>query len=370
MKTTLIIGALLFAAGAALGQGMPPGRAPVGLPPGHPPMDMGAMTQGAPALRGSLTVQATSGTVKGAPIGNTTVLVEFYHRNTVMRKSDLILDDKGFGELKDIPLNVPVQPMITITHKGLTQQALGPVLDMLHSQEKVEIRVFEPTDEKPSVSIGMRHVIMDWATDGSGVVVNEMLTVTNPADRAWLGEQHEKTRFTFKLPLPAAAKDVQLLNGFDENAHIHADGVYHAAPLFPGQTQFRVTYVMPADKGKVDLPIQMPEDVGMMMVFAPADEVAIAATGLEGGAPMKMGDHAVRAYRGNGLKAGTTASLAITGLTSSVAPAQVDPGIFTAKNVVVAGGALIALVGVAVLFTKKPKPVPQETGKNRMAKHA
>jgi hypothetical protein len=386
---TVCAAAILFVmAGLATGQSLPAnhprpeGGAPQGLPPGHPPMGgaggmSGAMPPGHPPLapttapaKGSITIRALEGRAGGGPITNAQILVELYHQGIVLQKWDAQLNAEGVATISDIPVRVPCQPLVTVTFKGLRQQAVGPVLTPSSPTAAFDMKVYEGTEERPAYTVAMRHVIVKWAENAAGILVTEMLSVSNPADHAWIGDKREGEgggRSTFGLPVPAGAQEVQLMGGFDEDsALVTKEGIVSGSPLFPGQTRFQVGYAIPAHDGAVNLTITAPADVGQMMVFVPAEGATIAATGLSGGQPMSMGEEAVRAYQASGIKKGQTVSLAITGLTAAAtapgpAAAEAAKG-FSARNVAIGGGVLLALCGVGVLLLKKPKPASAPAG--------
>lgn len=380
-------------------------QGPVALPKGHPSIEqLTAATREAPppaasmpSVKGSITIQALTGSAGGAPVVNESVLIELYHQGIVLQKwgekGDTMLDAAGTVTINNIPLRVPCQVMVTITHNGLQQQALGK--DMLAPESPhliIPMKVYEPTDQNPAWTINMRHVIVQWTAGAPGVQVIEMLFVNNPSDRAWLGEFQGKQgggRVTMTLPLPTGAVNVQLAAGFDETATtIAKDRIVNQAPLFPGQTEFRVLYILPAPGGKANLAITAPHDIEQMRVFVPADAVAVTATGLEGGAPKQMGQgmEAVRPYRASKLKAGQSVSLAFSGIvaapvsahehegdtpagheatvpggTGGAGGAEQDSSGFSAKNLAIVGALVLGLCGLGVFFLRKPRTPTQGT---------
>ncbi len=352
---------------------MPAGHPAIGgadapMPAGHPAMGEAGTTM--PTVKGSIEIQAIAGTKDGTPVGGESVTVELYHQGIVLKKWDLTLDAKGAGVINDIPVRVECQAMVTVRHGGLEQQGIGPVLDPANPTQHIDLKVYDATQTKPEWTVNMRHVIVQWAEGGEGISVTEMISAENPTDRAWMGQARDGKVYTFLLPLPAGATGVRLMGGFDESAtQITNEGIYSGGPLFPGQTQFRVAYMVPAVNGTVSLPITAPADIGHMMVFVPAEGATVTAQGIEGGDKMSMGEEQqVRAFHGKDIKAGTTATLTIAGLSGKLAGEKAD-GVkeLSAKNVAVAGAVLIGLCGVGVLFLKKPKGAKAgaKTGENR-----
>jgi hypothetical protein len=357
------LGLLLALAGSAAAQTTLPATLPAAMPPGHPSLEQmmaaGAASQPAttaPDLHGTLTLSVVQGSAGGPAIGATKASITLYHRGAALKQLDVELDAQGHAELTDLPVNPPVQPMVSIEHAGLLQQGLGPVLDAAHPSQKIEMKVYETTDQKPAWSVAMRHMIVDY--EGALVHVTEMLSVTSPADRIWRGEPMGDRTVTIALPLPAGAKDVQLDAGFDTDLTEIAKGMLvTASPLFPGRNEVRFSYTLAATAGKVGLSIAAPVPVGSLMVFLPADQTKVTATGLEGGDVMSMGDHSVRVYKEQNLPAGARADLEISGLAAAptgLAPA-VNKSALSPKNLALAGGFLVVLVGAGLLLRKPRK---------------
>jgi hypothetical protein len=228
------------------------------------------------------------------------------------------------------------------------------------------MKVFEPTEETPAWSVAMQHMIVDYKKDGTGATVTEMLSTNNPADRAWIGTKipgtagMPDTHVTLTLPLPPDADQVSLGGAFDEDStHIVGGKLVTGSALFPGRSEFRMTYTVPVKAGAVELPIVTPAAVGNLIVMVPADETQVTATGLEGSPPVSMGEGqpAIRMFRAQNLAAGAMVKLAIAGI--KAAPAGADTGVpetgWSGRNVAIGAAFLLVLAGAALMLMKKPK---------------
>jgi hypothetical protein len=391
---------------------LPPGHPPMGaeagpagtakLPKGHPSIEdmmaAAAQTQDqpastAPAVKGTISIHLVPGTAGGSSLANEPITVELYHRGAVLQKWEVKTNAAGAATITDVPAQVPAHALVTVNHKGLLQQAVGEVLEPANPQQTIEMRVYEGTDARPAWTVAMRHVIVRWTPSTPGLEVTEMLSATNPSDRAWLGDKHasgEKIdRTTLILPLPANASDVQLHAGFDDGGTaVQNNAIVSSSPLFPGPTQFRLSYTVPAPGGVASLTITAPNaPVGHMMVFVPADATTVKATGLQGGQPMSMGAgggmaapgatgeaQQVRAFSAADLAPGQTATLAFTGIvpgpepTPDGADAAPDAPVKkdkTAQTVAIGGALLIAVAGTGFFFMKKPKVAPVPAGRRK-----
>lgn len=331
------------------------------LPAGHPSMDMltGATPSTQPAVLGSLSIQVVPGTAGGVVTPEDAVTVVLYHRGSPIKTIDLKLDAAGKAVVPGVPVMPPVQALVSVKHGGLVQQVVSPEMNTEQPIQSIQMKVFETTEEQPAWTVAMQHLIVQWNQDGSGAKVTEMLSVNSPSDRAWLGNKVGDGRVTMAVALPPQVDDVELGGSFDEDASKVADGkLVTGGAIFPGRSEYRITYTVAAKNGALDLPISAPAAVGNLIVFVPADDVQVTATGLTGGQPVDMGQGAVRMYRAQNLAPGSKALLSVTG----IKPVGADPGAeaaaikpsgFSARNVAMGGAFLIALIGAGMMLMKK-----------------
>ena len=340
------------------------GPATTVLPAGHP--SMADLTTTAPATQnkilGSLTIQAIAGSAGGVIAPNEAVTVELYHRGTAVKKIETKLDASGKVLIPDIAVMPPVQALISINHNGLLQQVISQELNVEEPVQSLQMKVYESTDKEPDWNVAMQHMIVQWMEDGSGAQVIEMISTNTEGDRAWMGNKVGDRRVTMTVPLPAQVDDVELSGGFDEDLSKITDGkLVTGSTLFPGRSEYRLTYKVTSKNGVLDLPIVTPAAVGSLIVFLPADDSKVSVTGLTGGKPMDMGDGgSVRMYRADNLPAGATASISVTGIKPAPAANTGDssvikpPGL-SARDIAMGGAFFIALIGAGMVLMKKPQ---------------
>jgi hypothetical protein len=259
----------------------------------------------------------------------------------------------------------PVQALISISHGGLVQQIVSPELNAQNPAQSIQMRIFETTDEAPAWTVAMQHLILEWSQDGHSARVTEMISANTPGDRAWLGDKSaDGKRVTLTLQLPPGANQIELGGSFDGEASTLVDGkITTASALFPGRSEFRLSYIVPASDGDLELPIWAPANVGTLVVFAPADETQITATGLSGGTPVDMGRGAVRMFKATDIGPGTRIALSIKGIKPAPITAgehadhdhaaPLAAGRFSARNIAMGGAFLMVLAGIALLLMKK-----------------
>jgi len=162
------------------------------------------------------------------------------------------------------------------------------------------------------------------------------------------------------VPLPPNADQVELGGSFDEDASKIIDGkLVTGGALFPGRSEYRITYTVPAKDGNLELPVTTPAAVENLIVFVPADDVQVTATGISGGQAVDMGEGSIRMFRGQHLAAGQTAVLSIKGIKApaadvAVASATGSTG-FSLRNVAMGAAFLVAIIGAGMILIKKPQ---------------
>lgn len=376
-------------ANAGLPEGHPQlpgaGGGDAGLPSGHP--KIGMTTPAAPGTKGSIVIKAVQRTKGGPAVGADAVTVEYYNaQGETAGKREAKLSDKGEVKIDDVPLTVPVQPLITITHAGVEYKAPGNVMDGGHRDQEVEVSVFETTDQEPAWQVRMRHVIVEPSREG--LKVTDMISVFNPADRSWTGKPVEGGKpVTLAIALPATATNVSAGGAFHDCCVKVVDGkLIYSMPMLPGGADFQIHYVVPAKDDAAEVALVAPAATGSLFVFIPEDGSVLTSKDLKvveakPGARLRANS---RFYTAPGQKTGERVTFTVSGLKGLKAAAATTPfyaaedgsatadagGIASpatagvtsnisgvAKVAAGAGAAAVVAVGVAILVFKSPKPV-------------
>jgi hypothetical protein len=323
------------------------------LPPGHPGV-AGANAPRPAAGTASIALRAYQGTKGAAAVGADAVVVELYHRGALLQKVDAKLDATGNAVISGLPINLPFQPLIRINHAGVEYTAAGNPMDATHTSQKVEMAVFETTEEVPDWSVQMLHVMMVPAADGM-VHVEQMMAIANPADRAWLGKKEGDKRVTMTFNLPAGAAEVGIRGG-DGCELLPDNKVANRTPLSPGVSQIVLEYVVPMKDNQATLNFTVPGTTQQAMVIIP-DGTTVIAKGLESGGVKEMGKSKAQIFKGENLKAGAEISLCLA-FDPSKAPVKKAAAVIpeenssTPKMIAGVGGGLILAIGTAWVFLK------------------
>jgi hypothetical protein len=144
---------------------------------------------------------------------------------------------------------------------------------------EVEIEIFEVTATDPGIEIA-RHVIVYTPASDKGVRALEILTLTNPSDRAFVFEQDETNPVLFSLA--RGAFDFVVMIGFErEQVEFVENGVSIRRPLSPGANQISFAYSFPWRLEGIDIPRRAPFRTLELVVMGPAGELAVGASRIE-----------------------------------------------------------------------------------------
>ncbi len=261
-----------------------------------------------------------------------------------------------------LPLGVPFQPLVRVRHAGVEYTAPGRIMDASHPGQRIEMAVYETTDQPSAWQVKMRHLVIEPSQEGLAVV--EMLAIENPTDRAYTGapNPHGKKE-TFTLPLPAGAAHVQIVGGFDSCCTRVEDGrLITGTSILPGTSQYQFGYIVPARDGSAELTVSSPAPTARLWVFVPSDGTTVAAEGLEK-SDMKMGDGKTRFYKAADVP---VVKLTVGGLQSlpsmqtkdghAAAAAAAPPKTSHLPQIIAGvGGGMVLLFGLTMLLVRSPK---------------
>jgi hypothetical protein len=315
--------------------------------------------QAARAVRGRLAIRAIQGTPEGPPIGTAPVTVQLFHRGMLFDTVNSQLDEHGVTVLEDLPAGMDVQPVVQVVYKDMTYQKVGETLNAAQPQQSLEVICYEPTNVAPAWAVRMWHVMMDRRPPG--LFVTEVLVVENPGDRTWLGTDGAGAKpITTSFALHQQARDVALGPGFhDWCCTTHAPGsLVNHLPLMPETTEFRFSYLIPAEDDSIDLDIVAPAPVDHVLVVLPVDITVQHAHGLMLSGTDTSGAQPVVAYMAANLGRGQRATLSLAGLGTAAPLATGAAGL--AKIAAAVGGGLLLVLAVVVVLVRSGRTAPAD----------
>lgn len=319
------------------------------MPAGHPDM----LTQLEAGPKGMLAIRAVQSTKDGAPVGGDPVEVILFHREVPLKTIRGTLDDQGVLLLGDIPIGVSVSPLVRIHHAGVQYQDAAPEMSTENTNAKVDIKVYEVTDEKPQWSVALRHMVVEKRTDG--YVVSEMMVVDNKGDKTWMGEPPDllKRRNTVPLPLPMGATDVELVQGFHGwcCSAMKDSTLQVQMPFMPGKMTYKFAYRVAPRDGMLDLRVTMPVETVRASFFVPDDGTKVETAGVSESGSDTSGAQRLTMFSADNVAALQTVGLVLrTPVQAAAAPEAPPPKKGASPTVIVVGG--VAALGAVALAWK------------------
>ncbi|HEX2837632.1 MAG TPA: hypothetical protein VHN77_05850 [Phycisphaerales bacterium] len=317
------------------------------MPAGHPDM----LTQLEAGPKGMLAIRAVQSTKDGAPVGGDAVEVILFHREMPLKTIRGTLDDQGMLLLGDIPIGVSVSPLVRVHHAGVQYQDAAPEMSAENTNAKVDIKVYEVTDEKPQWNVALRHMVVEKRTDG--YVVSEMMVVDNKGDKTWMGDPPDllKRRNTVPLPLPVGASDVELVQGFHGwcCSAMKDSALQVQMPFMPGKMTYKFAYRVTPKDGVLDLRVTMPVETARASFFVPDDGTKVEASGVAESGSDTSGAQRLTMFSADNVGASQMVGVVLRTPVQAAAPAPAPAKKGTSPTVLVVGGAA-ALVAVALAW--------------------
>ncbi|MGE3108981.1 MAG: hypothetical protein AB7G11_16655 [Phycisphaerales bacterium] len=291
---------------------------------------------------GTLAVRAIQGTRDGGEIGPSDVEVELIHNGQSVHRAQARLGEGGMVFVRDLPVVMPVRPLVRIKYAGVMYQDVGPPMDAGHPTGSVDVTVYETTDAAPAWRMRSRHIVAQPAA--GGLAVSEAIEVENPADRTWLGgpADPQGRRSVVEFDLPEASSGVTLGNGFHGwcCTAVSDRRVKVQMPLMPGRTTYELSYRVGGTGPRCALVVGTPAPCDHIVLTVPSDAKGVEARGVS---PIDDEAPGALAYGAHDLAAG-----AAVGLLVSVEPREQrsvpDGGRWGPLEV-----GMVAAVGVVVL---------------------
>lgn len=214
------------------------------------------------------------------------------------------------------------------------------------------LTVAATTEEDPGIRAEQVHWFVDF--EQGQVVVGELVSLTNPGDRAYIGEplpDVEGKRSVVRWPLPPGAQDVAVEGGELGDRFLLVDNaLIDTLPLTPGVDTRRLLfrYTLPITNGTIRLAHPTAIPIRFLNVFiADRGQTVQVPDFMVEGQRRNIGDVSFRSYMASNIPAGTEVTIVLTNVPANpaVRPSRVAPLPVSR----VAGGVLAGLFGVGLL---------------------
>ena len=333
------------------------------LPADHPPIspvDPAAMSGDVPAFlkqleegpKGMLAVRAIQGTKDGKSFAGDEVEVTLFHRDVAVKQMKSVLDDQGVALIGDIPVGIGVSPLVRVRHAGVQYQDSAPDMSPENTSAKVDITVYEVTDEMPAWKYVMRHMVVEQRA--GQYVASEVVVVENLGDKTWLGEPADmlKRRATVPLPLPAGASDVELVQGFHGWCCSAMKGsvLQVQMPFMPGKMTYKFAYRVAPKDGVLDLRVAMPREAGSAAFFVPDDGTTLEPVQVSEAGADTSGSQKLKMFEAKAVPALKMVGVLVKMPVKTVAVSAEKTEKTGVPGWVIAGGGVAAAVGAFIAW--------------------
>jgi hypothetical protein len=345
---------------------------PAAMPPGHPDISSiapasrpstAAMPAGHPNISGMpptsrptgpglISVLVHQGTKDGPPVTEMPVVVDLYHHGQVMDEIEATTDVRGATIVKDLPVQLPVTPEISVTYKGVKYSTTGKEMDATNRAQHIDLTVYETTEQAPAWTVSLRHVGIRKSE--AAVSLTDVFQLHNPSDRTWAG-------LTLTVPLSEGIENADY-GGLPDGASVKWEGnsAVVSMPLVPGDSGFYLVYTTKQKDGG-RLAFKAPWTVGEMKVMVPHDfDAEVHGLKRTQSVQSPMGGQDMDVYAAQDLRPG-----AETVVTISLAKPAGGGFASTPRIIAIVGGALILIVGAGILLAKGKKPAPEDAHRAR-----
>ena len=183
-------------------------------------------------------------------------------------------DDDGRFVFEGLETDSQVVYQVKVEHQGAL--FTGDAFAFSDSNiAQVDITIYDVESDDPGVEIA-RHVVVYTPQSDTAVRALEIVTLTNPGDRAFAPGQDAANPLSF--PLPQGAFNFVVMLGFDpEQVEFGEDSLSIKRPVYPGSNQISFAYSFPWRLDGVDIPRQTPVRTVELVIMAPTEELFLSS---------------------------------------------------------------------------------------------
>ena len=182
------------------------------------------------------------------------------------------VDENGRFAFEGLETDSQIVYQVRVEHQG-ARFAGDPFAFSDSDAVEVEITLYDVDSVDPGIEIA-RHVVVYTPQSDTAVRALEIVTLTNPSDRAFVAKPEAANPLSF--PLPQGAFNFVVMLGFDpEEVEFAADGVSIGRPVYPGSNQISFAYSFPWRLEGIDIPRRAPVRTAELVIMAPAQELSL-----------------------------------------------------------------------------------------------
>ena len=307
----------------------------------------------------------TNGTFGSAVPPRLPVTLTKYVAGVAVETIWTVADENGKFGFEDLETDSRIVYQVRVEHQG-AQFAGDPFAFSDSDVVEVRITLYEVDFDDPGIEIA-RHVVVYTPQSDRAVRALEIVTLTNPSDRAFVAERDAANPLSF--PLPQGAFDFVVMLGFDpEQVEFAVDGVSIGRPVYPGSNQISFAYSFPWRLEGIDIPRRAPFRTAELVIMAPAEELTLSADRVRRAEDATIEGRELWVWRNvEPIVAGEGLALAIKPPGPSLA-SRVSAVTSAQWGVASVGAALGSLVIYLAIRLGRLKPAPKRTSREDRAR--
>ncbi|MFH1646998.1 MAG: hypothetical protein ABID71_04815 [Chloroflexota bacterium] len=214
-----------------------------------------------------------------------------------------------------------------------------------------DIIVYDTTASDEAILVMMSHMILSSQPDS--LLVREYYLFVNYSDRTYLGPGGDAARGTLRFSLPPGAVNLRLTMGLlDGDILLNEDGFMDTRPLPPGSHELAFSYVVGRDSGRYTLnqPIYYPTNRFDLLIQS--EDIQVSSAQLAQDEPMDIGGQTYGHLSGQGLAAGNTLAINVSGESGTG-----GPGLYWLVPLVIVVAAAV-FIPLYLVRKRRLRPVP------------
>ena len=302
---------------------------------------------------GRIDGQLINGTRGAGPPSGVTVTVHVLRDRAKIGEQLVQTDDGGGFHLEGLSTGPGAVYFPIVEYGGAAYFPERPIVLDQAPEQRVEIRVFEPTNLDDAIAFDRANMLITAVNPGA-LTVLEMGAVVNGADRTYVGTAAgDGPPATLRFALPRGASEVTPQAGLPPAALVGtADGFFSTNPILPGRHELALSYQVPFEGSTLDIAKRLEYPTAAFNLYVPATAVSVVSPQLTAAGTSEMGGQRYQVYGAQGLPGGSQIALRFSGLPASAGARAQQLGF------AVLGFGVVGLGGAALFALRRRSAEP------------
>lgn len=304
------------------------------------------------ADQGTIDGQLVNGTAGGtSSLAGLDVSLSVYLDEVEMDGLNTVTDADGKFVFSGLSTEPGYRYQAVADFQGVEYTSLPIVFLEGEASAAADIIVYETTTSDEAVMVMMSHMII--ASREDSLLVKEYYLFVNDSDRTYLGPGGDPAGGTLRFSLPPGAAGLQPTMGLmDCCILVEEDGFKDTMPMLPGSYELAFAYVVEADSDKYAINQAINYPTNRFDVLIQGEDIQVTSPQLVDDEPLEIGGITYGHLSGQGLAAGNTIAINISGLSGG----NVVPTYLLVIIIIIVVAAIF--IPLYLARKKRPQPVP------------